>query len=67
MVVTLQYRLGALGFIGHPKLSAENSGASGEYGLLDQLAALRWVQSNITAFGGDKARVTPVRRLGGLL
>jgi para-nitrobenzyl esterase len=58
MVVTLQYRLGALGFIGHPKLSAENSGASGEYGLLDQLAALRWLQSNITAFGGDKARVT---------
>ena len=58
IVVTLAYRLGVFGFVGHPALSAEQGGSSGEYGLLDQLAALRWVHDNIAAFGGDPANVT---------
>ena len=57
VVVTINYRLGALGFLAHPLLSAE-SGTSGNYGLLDQIAALKWVQRNIAAFGGDPANVT---------
>ncbi|HEX6651711.1 MAG TPA: carboxylesterase family protein [Thermoleophilaceae bacterium] len=58
IVVTVAYRLGIFGFVGHPALSAENGGTSGEYGLLDQIAALRWVHDNIAAFGGDPGRVT---------
>lgn len=59
VVVTLNYRCGLFGFLAHPALSAESAeGASGNYGLLDQLAALRWVQANISDFGGDPARVT---------
>jgi para-nitrobenzyl esterase len=59
VVVTINYRLGPLGFLAHPALSAESSeGVSGNYGLLDQMAALRWVQSNIAGFGGDPANVT---------
>jgi para-nitrobenzyl esterase len=58
VVVTINYRLGALGFLAHPALSAESGrGVSGNYGILDQIAALRWVQRNITAFGGDPNRV----------
>ena len=56
IVVTLDYRLGVLGFMGLPALTAD--GHSGEYGVLDQLAALHWVHDNIAAFGGDPARVT---------
>ncbi|WP_148861296.1 carboxylesterase/lipase family protein [Marinobacter fonticola] len=56
-VVTLNYRLGALGFMASPALSAEQ-GASGNYGLLDQKAALEWVQQNISHFGGDPEQVT---------
>jgi para-nitrobenzyl esterase len=59
VVVTLNYRLGLLGFLAHPALTAESPHhASGNYGLLDQIEALRWVQRNIAAFGGDPARVT---------
>ena len=54
MVVTFNYRLGVFGFLAHPALSAESSHeVSGNYGLLDQTAALRWVRRNIAAFGGD--------------
>ena len=59
IVVSVNYRLGIYGFMAHPGLSAENTaGASGNYGLLDQVAGLRWVQQNIAAFGGDPTRVT---------
>ena len=58
VLVSIQYRLGALGFLSHPALSAEQGGASGNYGLMDQQAALDWVRRNIAAFGGDPARVT---------
>lgn len=57
-VVTLNYRLGPLGFLTHPALTAEGGGASGNYGLMDQQAALKWVKTNISAFGGDPANVT---------
>jgi para-nitrobenzyl esterase len=59
VVVTINYRLGPLGYLAHPLLSAESEHrASGNYGTLDQVAALRWVQKNIAAFGGDPGRVT---------
>ena len=59
VVVSINYRLGVLGFLAHPQLSAESSaGVSGNYGLLDQIEALRWVNRNIAAFGGDPANVT---------
>ncbi|MFI9542731.1 carboxylesterase/lipase family protein [Streptomyces sp. NPDC052016] len=59
VVVTVNYRLGALGFLAHPALSAESADhASGDYGLMDQQAALHWVRRNIGAFGGDRNRVT---------
>lgn len=59
VVVTINYRLGALGFLAHPALTAESQNhASGNYALLDQIAALQWVQRNITSLGGDTARVT---------
>lgn len=57
VIVTLNYRLGVLGFMAHPALTAE-SGTSGNYGLQDQQAALRWVKRNIAAFGGDPSNVT---------
>ncbi len=57
VLVTLNYRLGVFGFLAHPALTRE-TGTSGNYGLLDQVAALRWVQANIAAFGGDPHRVT---------
>jgi para-nitrobenzyl esterase len=59
VVVTLSHRLGIFGFFAHPALSAESrQHASGNYGLMDQVAALRWVKTNIAAFGGDPGRVT---------
>jgi para-nitrobenzyl esterase len=57
VVVTINYRLGRLGFLAHPELSKEQ-GFSGNYGLLDQIAALQWVQRNIAQFGGDPDCVT---------
>lgn len=66
VLVTLNYRLGALGFLAHPSLSRESaSGVSGNYGLLDQIAALRWVQNNIARFGGDPSNVTAFGQSGG--
>jgi para-nitrobenzyl esterase len=58
IVVTINYRLGALGFLADPALASRPGGPSGDYGLMDQQAALRWVQRNIRAFGGDPANVT---------
>jgi len=59
VALTVNYRLGAFGFLAHPELTKESPhNASGNYGLLDQAAALQWVQKNIAAFGGDPKRVT---------
>lgn len=59
VVVSINYRLGALGFLAHPDLSSESAdGISGNYGLLDQIEALRWVKNNISNFGGDPENVT---------
>ena len=59
VLVSINYRLGVLGWLAHPALSAESPDrVSGNYGLLDQIAALRWVRRNIAAFGGDAANVT---------
>lgn len=59
VVVTINYRLGPLGYLAHPGLSAESkAGVSGNYGLLDQVLALQWVRKNISAYGGDPANVT---------
>jgi para-nitrobenzyl esterase len=59
VLVSLNYRVGPLGFFVHPELSKESEQhVSGNYGLLDQIAALQWVKRNIAAFGGDPAKVT---------
>jgi para-nitrobenzyl esterase len=59
IVVTIAYRLGPLGFLAHPELTRESGHhSSGNYGLIDQIAALEWIQRNIAAFGGDAKRVT---------
>ena len=59
VVVCINYRLGVFGYLAHPGLSAESpAGVSGNYGLLDQIAALAWVKENIAAVGGDPDRVT---------
>lgn len=66
VLVTTNYRLGALGFMAHPALTDESPHhASGNYGILDQIAALEWVQRNITKFGGDPASVTIFGQSGG--
>jgi para-nitrobenzyl esterase len=57
VVVTAEYRLGLLGFLAHPLLTAEGGGASGHYALTDMIAALTWVKQNIAAFGGDPTHV----------
>lgn len=59
ILVSIAYRVGQLGFLAHPELSAENPNkVSGNYGILDQIAGLKWVQENIAAFGGDPDKVT---------
>jgi para-nitrobenzyl esterase len=58
VVVTINYRLGALGFLAHPALASRPGGPAGNYGLMDQQVALRWVQANIGRFGGDPHNVT---------
>lgn len=58
VMVGVRYRLGIFGFLSHPALSAEQGGSSGNYAIMDQVAALRWVHDNIARFGGDPANVT---------
>jgi para-nitrobenzyl esterase len=59
VLVTINYRLGPLGYLAHPELTGESpQHSSGNYGVLDQIAALKWVQKNIAAFGGDAKNVT---------
>ena len=59
VLVSIAYRVGQLGFLAHPELSAENPNhVSGNYGLLDMIAGLKWIQKNIAAFGGDPNKVT---------
>jgi para-nitrobenzyl esterase len=66
IVVTFNYRLGVLGWLAHPALSKESGdGVSGNYGLLDQIAALQWVKRNIVKFGGDPKQVTLAGQSGG--
>jgi para-nitrobenzyl esterase len=68
IVVSLNYRVGPLGFLAHPELTKESEhGSSGNYGLLDQIAALQWVQRNIAAFGGDPMQVTIFGQSAGAL
>ncbi|HEV7287646.1 carboxylesterase/lipase family protein [Sphingomonas sp.] len=68
IVVSINYRLGILGYLAHPELSAESQdGVSGNYGLLDQIAALNWVQRNIAAFGGNAGNVTIAGESAGAL
>jgi para-nitrobenzyl esterase len=58
IIISINYRLGALGFLAHPALSAATPGGSGNYGRMDQLASLKWVRDNIGNFGGDPQNVT---------
>ena len=58
VVVTINYRLGALGFLAHPALASRPGGPAGNYGLMDQQEALRWVKHNVAHFGGDPGNVT---------
>lgn len=68
VVVSINYRVGVLGYLAHPELSAESRRSiSGNYGLLDQIAALEWIQANIAAFGGDPDRVTIAGESAGAL
>jgi para-nitrobenzyl esterase len=68
VVVSINYRLGRLGFFAHPELSAEASGrGSGNYGLMDQIEALRWVRANVAGFGGDANNVTIMGQSAGAM
>ncbi|WP_404370692.1 carboxylesterase/lipase family protein [Sphingomonas sp. MMS24-J45] len=65
--VNFNYRLGAFGFLAHPDLSREQGGHSGNYALMDQIAALRWIKANIAAFGGDPDKVIIIGQSAGAL
>ncbi|TPG53872.1 carboxylesterase/lipase family protein [Sphingomonas glacialis] len=65
--VNFNYRVGAFGFLAHPELSREQGGHSGNYALMDQIAALRWVKANIAAFGGDPDKVAIIGQSAGAL
>lgn len=68
IVVSINYRLGILGYMAHPELSAESpDGVSGNYGLLDQIEALKWIKKNIASFGGDPDNVTIAGESAGAL
>ncbi len=67
IVVTINYRLGILGFLAHPALDSTNSARTGNYGLEDQIAALRWVRTNIKSFGGSPGNVTIAGESAGAL
>lgn len=58
IMVTINYRVGIFGFFSHPELSAEEGGVSGNYGIYDQIAALKWIKNNIAQFGGDPSNIT---------
>ena len=65
VLVSIAYRVGQLGFLAHPELSAESTHhVSGNYGLLDMIAGLQWIQKNIAAFGGDPRQGDHLRRIG---
>ena len=66
ILVTINYRLGTLGFLSHPALTAEQ-GQSGNYGTMDQIAALQWIRDNITAFGGDPDNITVLGQSAGAM
>ena len=66
-VVSINYRLGVLGWLAHPELSADQGGVSGNYGLLDQIRALEWVRDNVHAFGGDPHNLTIAGESAGAL
>jgi len=67
VVVTMNYRLGALGFLAHPDLESPGETGFGNWGLADQLASLRWVRDHIAAFGGDPAKVTVLGESAGAM
>ena len=67
ILVTINYRLGTLGFLSHPELSAEQGGQSGNYGTMDQAAAVKWVHENIAAFGGDPSNITIMGQSAGAM
>jgi para-nitrobenzyl esterase len=67
VVVTINYRLGALGWLVHPAFAASPGGPAGNYGQMDQQAALRWIQRNIARFGGDRENVTIAGQSAGAL
>lgn len=67
ILVTINYRVGMMGFLSHPELTKESGHLSGNYGLLDQIAALRWVRENIAGFGGDPENITVFGQSAGAL